>query len=123
MVSRRVPKVRTHIARSLVSQRTTLPQMGKKELPRLEKIKERDLVQQTCIGQQEYNPVTNSRHVESDNDGGSSPHEPTVRDPPHGENLNVEPVLQSTGVKDGEKSANQEEATCTSPKIQQGRSI
>ena len=31
--------------------------------------KEPDLVQQTCIGQQEYNPVTISRHVESDNDG------------------------------------------------------
>ena len=28
LVSRRVPKVRTHIARSPVSQRTTLPQMG-----------------------------------------------------------------------------------------------
>ena len=36
MVSRRVPKVRTHIARSPVSQRTTLTQMGEKELPRLE---------------------------------------------------------------------------------------
>ena len=36
LVSRRVPKVRTHIARSPVSQRTTLPQMGRKVLPRLE---------------------------------------------------------------------------------------
>ena len=43
-------------------------------------------------------------------------------DPPHGENLNVEPVLQSAGVKDGETSTNQEEATCTSPKTLQGRS-
>ena len=34
--SRRVPKVRTPIARSPVSQRTTLPQMGGKVLPRLE---------------------------------------------------------------------------------------
>ena len=68
------------------------------------------------------NPVTISRHVESDNDGGCSPHEPTLRDPPHDENLNVEPVLQSTGVKDGETSVNQKEATSTSPKTQQGRS-
>ena len=30
---------------------------------------EPDLVQQTCIGQQENNPVRISRHVESDNDG------------------------------------------------------
>ena len=67
--------------------------------------KEPDLVQQTCIEQQENNPVTISRHVESINDGGSSPHEPTLRDPPHGEDLNVEPVLQSAGVKDGETSA------------------
>ena len=76
-----------------------------------------------CVGQQENNPITISRHVESDHDRGSRPHEPTLRDPPHGENLNVEPVLQSAGVKDGETSVNQEEATSTSPKIQQGRSI
>ena len=31
--------------------------------------KEPDLVQQTCIGQQENNPATISRHVESDKDG------------------------------------------------------
>ena len=36
LVSRRVPKVRTHITKSPVSQRTTLPQMGGKVLPRLE---------------------------------------------------------------------------------------
>ena len=78
------------------------------------------MVQQTCIGQQD--PVTISRHVESDNDGGSSPHEPTLRDPPHGENLKIEPVLQSAGVKYGETPANQEEATSTSPNTQQGRS-
>ena len=65
---------------------------------------------------------TISRHVESDNDGGSSPHEPNLRDPPHGENINIEPVLQSAGVEDGETSVNQEEATSTSPKTQQGRS-
>ena len=57
-------------------------------------------------------------YVENDNDEGYSTHEPTLRDPPHGENLNVEPVLQSTGVKEGETSVNQEEATCTSPKPQ-----
>ena len=62
------------------------------------------------------------QHVESDNDGGSSPHEPTLRDPHHGENLNVEPVMQSAGVKDGETSVNQEEATSKSPNTQQGRS-
>ena len=63
-----------------------------------------------------------SRHVESDNDGGSSSHELTLIDPPHGENLNIEPVLQSIGVKDGETSVNQEEAISTSPNTQQGRS-
>ena len=42
---------------------------------------------------------------------------------PHGESLNVEPVLQSAGVKDSETSVNQEEANCTSPITQQGRSI
>ena len=77
----------------------------------------------TCTQQQGNNPVTISRHVESDNDGGSSPHEPTLRDPPHGENLDIEPVLQSTGVKDGETSVNQEEAISTLPNTQQGRSI
>ena len=61
-------------------------------------------------------------YVESENDGGSSPHEPTLRDPPHGENVNIEPVLQSAGVKDGETSVNKEEATSTSPNTQQGRS-
>ena len=45
-----------------------------------------------------------------------------LSDPLHGENLNVEPVLQSAGVKDGETSVNKEEATSTSPKAQQGRS-
>ena len=39
LVSKRVPKVRTHTARSPVSQRTTLPQMGGKVLPRLENLK------------------------------------------------------------------------------------
>ena len=82
------------------------------------------MVQQTCIGQQEYNPVTISRHVESDNDGGSSPHEPTLlRDPPHGENLNTAPVLQSARDKHCETSVNEEEATSTSPNTQQGWSI
>ena len=80
------------------------------------------MVQQTCIERQEYNPVTTSRHVESDNDGSSSPHEPILRDLPHGENLNIEPMMQSADVKDGETSINQEEATCTSPNSQQGRS-
>ena len=79
------------------------------------------MVQQTCIRQQENIPVTVSRHVESDNDGGSSPQEPTLRDSPHGDNLNVDLVLQSAGVKDGETSFNQEEATSTSPKTRQGR--
>ena len=83
--------------------------------------REPDLGQQTCIGQQENNLVTISRHVESDNDGGSSPHEATLKDPPHGENLNVEPVVQSAGVKDVEPPFNQEKATCTSPKTQHGR--
>ena len=82
---------------------------------------EQVLIQQTCIGQQENNPGTISRHVESDNDWGSSPHEPTLRDPTHSENLNIESVLQSAGVKDGENTVNKEEATSTSPNTQ-GRS-
>ena len=79
---------------------------GKRVTPSGKLEKGPHLVQQTCIGQQD--PVTISRHVESDNDGGSSPHEPTLRDPPHGENLKIEPVLQSAGVKYGETSVNQE---------------
>ena len=54
--------------------------------------KEPDLVQQTDRPAENY-PVTMSRHVESDNGGSSSPHEPTLSDPPHGKNLNIEPVL------------------------------
>ena len=99
-----------------MSQGATLRQMRGKVLPRLENLKK---------GQNWfnlYNPITIFRHVQSGNDGGSSPHGPTLRDPPHGENLNVEPVLQSAGVKDGETSVNQEEVTSTSPKAQQGRS-
>ena len=42
---------------------------GKSVTPSRKLEKEPDLVQQTCIGQQENNPVTISRHVESDNDG------------------------------------------------------
>jgi len=42
---------------------------------------EPDLVQHTCICQKENNPASISRHVESDNDGRSCPHEPTLRDP------------------------------------------
>ena len=35
--------------------------------------------------------------------------------------LNIEPVLQSADVKDGETSVNQEEATSTSRNTQRGR--
>ena len=96
--------------------------MGKSVTPSRKLEKESDLFQQTCLGQQENNPEKISRHVESDNDGGSSHHEPTLRDPPCGENLNGETVWQSAGVKDSDKSVNQEERTCTSPKTQRGRS-
>ena len=75
------------------------------------------MVPLTFIGQQENNPVTISRHVER-----YSPHEPTIKDHPHGENLNIEPVLQNAGVKDGKTFDNQEEATSMSPKNQRGRS-
>lgn len=56
------------------------------------------MVQFTCIGQQEINPASISTYVESYDDRGS-------RDPSHGENLN--PVLQSADVHDGEISVNQ----------------
>lgn len=39
------------------------------------------------------------------------------------EYINIEPVLQSTGFKDGGKSVEQEEAISTSPDIKHGRSI
>ena len=42
---------------------------------------------------------------------------------PYGENIKVEPVLQSAGVNDGEKSVNQEEATCTPSNTQKGGSF
>ena len=70
----------------------------------------------------ENNPAS-PRHIESDDARCSCPNEPTLRDPSHGENLNVELVLQSAGVNDGETSVDREEATCTSPNTQQGRSI
>ena len=66
-----------------------------------------------CIGQQENNPASFPRHVESDDGRGSCPHKLALRDPPHGENLNIEPVLQSAGVDDGEQSVNEEEANST----------
>ena len=69
--------------------------------------KEPDLVQQTCIGQQENKPVTISRHVESDNDGCFSHHEPTIRDPPHGRESQHRTGAESAGVRDGETSVNQ----------------
>lgn len=77
---------------------------------------EPDWVRRTCIGQNGNNLTSIFRHFESDNYRGSNPHELTSRYPLHGENLNGEPVLQSA-------SANQKEATCTSPNTQQGRSI
>ena len=60
---------------------------------------------------------------EDDDDGVFGPHQPTLRDPPHGENINVELVLQVTDVTNGEKSANEEEATSTLASTQQGRGI
>ena len=90
-----------------MSQRTTLPQMGGKVLPRLENWKKSQIwSNKLAYDNRKTILLTISRHVESENVGGSSPHEPTLRDPPHGENLNVEPVLQSTGVKDGETPVN-----------------
>jgi len=53
----------------------------------------------------------------------SRPDEPTLRDSLRSESLNGEPVLRSTGFEDGEIPVKQEEATPTSPNMQEGCSI
>ena len=60
---------------------------------------EPDLVQHNkCIGQKENNPASIPRYIESDDNRGHCLHGPNLRDSPHGENLHVEPALQSAGV-------------------------
>ena len=47
----------------------------------------------------------------------------TLRNPPCGESLDVEPIPQSTGFEDGEIPVKQEEPTPVSSNIEQGWSI
>ena len=81
------------------------------------------MVQRSCIIHQENNTASIPRHVERDDDRSSCLIDPTLRDQSHGDNPNVEPVLQSTGINDGETSVKQEEVASTSPNAQQRRSI
>ena len=71
--------------------------------------KNSNLVQTSHIGQPETNLAPVSR-----------PGEPTLRGLLRSESLNGEPVLRSTGSKDGEIPVKQEEATPASPNMQEG---
>lgn len=66
------------------------------------------MVHLTSIRQKEHDPVSISRHVRSDDDRSSCPHEPTLRHPSQDENLNVEPVLQSADINYGETFVNKD---------------
>lgn len=80
------------------------------------------LVTLTCIGQQENNLTSISRHAESYDGKGSIPHDPTVRDLPHGDNINVEPVLKTLMSMTVKRSSIIKKVTCTPPNTQQSRS-
>lgn len=73
---RRVAKARILTARNLASQRMYLPRTVEKALFRSKtNLKKSDLVQFSCIGQQEINLVSDSRPIESDECRGPTPTE------------------------------------------------
>lgn len=53
-----------------------------------------DLIQHTCIGQDENSPASIPRHVKSGDGRGSCPDDQTlISNLPYGDNLKVKPVI------------------------------